>query len=144
MDKTTVSNEQPKKVDIHRICSCAGSAVQKIYTMDDKNQLVESGERNLQEEANASAVGCGVYGIIDRIARGAAVQLPDYSDGQYLDLTGMSDNTAAQALNAAKNSNEFLIKQAEATKKAQAETDDKLAQALKEIAELKAKLGGNQ
>lgn len=134
MDKTTTSKNK-------RVLSCSGSPIQKTYTMNEKNELVETGERNLQEEYDAAAVGSGVYGIIDRIARGAIVELPQYSEGQYLDISGMSDNTAAKSLAAAKNSNEFLLQQAEAYKKAQSETDDKLAQALKEIAELKARLG---
>lgn len=140
MAKTSVSEipmiDPSKKAFTH-----SGKAIVDVHEWDkDGKHLIKTGERNLQEEYNAAAVGTGVYGIIDRILKGSAVEPPAPSEGQYLDISGMSGMTTGEAYRATGRLTQFAIKE-EPQEAPSEDVASKLEAALAEISELKKKLG---
>lgn len=126
-----------QKVCKKLVATCSGEPVAKVFVRDDSSgALVENGEINLQDQADAASVGCGVYGIIDRIAKGANVSLASPSNLQFGDYSAANEVYAAESLQAIENlkqqqSNSDEINQAQ---------EDKLASAFSQIEELKAQI----
>lgn len=129
----------------HSVAANAGSKIMMTFTRDTATgRLVKTGEIDLSEQADAAALGCGVYGIIDRIQRGSnVVDLPSPSDGQFADLSGAGEIYAADSLAATKKLQDLQKTQNETAEKVD-DTNSKLEQALAEIAALKEQLKGDK
>ena len=119
------------------VATCSGDPIAKVYVRDNSSgALVENGEINLQEQADAASVGCGVYGIIDRIAKGANVSLASPSNLQFGDFSSANEVYAAESLQAIEN----LKQQQSNSDEVNKAQEDKLASAFSQIEELKAQL----
>lgn len=135
MDEKKLFNED-LWIKNHTVCNHSGVAVQGIFEKVD-GKIQKTGEHNLQDEANAAAVGCGVYGIIDRLTRGAHVDVAPADSLLYGDCTGLSEATTSDALAHAQAKLAEAVKHSEEVSQS---VDDKLAKALEEINLLKEAL----
>lgn len=143
MAETKVCKSDEWLINHTKPCS-VGSNVMNTYSRDTSTgKLVKTGEVDLEEQANAASVGCGVYGIIDRIQRGSNVDLPTPTDLQYGDMTGASEIYAADSL-AAQQKLQSLQKTQNETQEKVDDTATKLEKALSEIEALKAQLSGGE
>lgn len=73
----------------------AGNAVEPVFTLNEKSgDLVQTGERNLQEEVNAAAVGVTPYEIFDRYAKTGDLSPLNEKQGTTgdVDVSDMPDN----------------------------------------------------
>ncbi|QCS36544.1 hypothetical protein [Capybara microvirus Cap3_SP_449] len=123
-------------------CS-SGSRKEDILEYDSKHKLVKTGERDLQEEYDAAAVGVTPYECIERLARGQGIGVvtKEITDDNYGDFTGIYDRTHADLIQAQEALRKYSDELQAKEKIAKEQTE--LEKALAEIEVLKAKLGEN-
>lgn len=104
----------------------SGSPIVPVFIWNEKHTaLVKTGERDLQKEIDAAAVGLTPYEIIDRMVRtGDDSLLAQGGEGQYGDFTGLPETIsdakkilsagedAAEALSQEQSSNDSAAKPA--------------------------------
>lgn len=117
--------------------TCPGVEVEPVFKEKAPGELVKVGERHLQAEYNAAAVGVTPYEIFDRCVKtGDLSALEDYSDkGGDVDVSGLPDNLsdAVSAIDAGEKAAAEVKAAAEAAKASPAPAASSAPQTKEEV-----------